>query len=353
MTVPKPRKLSSGNWFIQLRLEGESIPVTAPTAKECTQAAQLIKAEYLSGKRKISHDNITLTEAIEKYIDSKRNVLSPATVRGYEYVKKNRFQPYMDKPLKKIDWQPAVNEEAKLCSAKTLKNSWGLVSSSIRAIGYPVPDITLPQIVLKDEPYLEPTQIPAFVKAVHGKPCEIPALLALCSLRRSEICALTWDDIDFAKKRIHVAGAVVPDEHHKFVPKDTNKNQTSRRYVPIIMPELLEALQAVEDKTGTVYTGSPNTMYHQIDRVCERVGLPPVGVHGLRRSFASLAYHLHMPERIAMRIGGWSNGETMHKIYVKLSEADVAEYANDMTEFYKNANENANGNTNELKTQAG
>ena len=37
MKVPAPRKLPSGSWFIQLRLGGESIPVTAATAKDLHQ----------------------------------------------------------------------------------------------------------------------------------------------------------------------------------------------------------------------------------------------------------------------------------------------------------------------------
>ena len=352
MNVPKPRKLDSGSWFIQLRLGGESIPVTAASEKECVRAAQLIKAEYQAGKRKVSHDSITLSEAIEQYVEAKRGVLSPATIRGYECIKKNRFQAYMKKPLKKIDWQAVVSAEAQLCSAKTLKNSWGLIASAVKSAGYPVPDVTLPQVILRDEPYLEPTQIPTFVKAIHGQPCEIPALLALCSLRRSEICALTWEDIDLEKKRIHVAGAVVADEHQKFVVKETNKNQSSRRYVPIMIPELQTALEAVEDKTGSIYSGNPNTIYNQINRICRTNALPEIGVHGLRRSFASLAYHLHIPERIAMRIGGWSDAVTMHRIYIKLSESDVSEYAGDITKFYKNANEIANEGIAALKTQA-
>ena len=51
MVVPKPRKLSSGNWYIYMRLGGEGISVTETTEKKCIKAAQLIKAEYLAGKR--------------------------------------------------------------------------------------------------------------------------------------------------------------------------------------------------------------------------------------------------------------------------------------------------------------
>ena len=49
--VPNPRKLKCGTWFIQLLLNGESIPVGATTKKECINQTQLIKAEYKAGKR--------------------------------------------------------------------------------------------------------------------------------------------------------------------------------------------------------------------------------------------------------------------------------------------------------------
>jgi hypothetical protein len=43
MNPPKPRRLSSGNYFIQLRLGGESVPVTARSAAEYSRMAALIK----------------------------------------------------------------------------------------------------------------------------------------------------------------------------------------------------------------------------------------------------------------------------------------------------------------------
>ena len=46
MKVPEPRKLKSGTWFIQMRLGGESIPVSAPTRTECVKQAEKIKADY-------------------------------------------------------------------------------------------------------------------------------------------------------------------------------------------------------------------------------------------------------------------------------------------------------------------
>ena len=83
MRVPKPRKLR----FIQLRLGGESVSVTELTEKQCIKTAQLVKAEYLAGKRgNAARDNITLAQAIDKYVGSRSNILSPSTLRGYNTI---------------------------------------------------------------------------------------------------------------------------------------------------------------------------------------------------------------------------------------------------------------------------
>jgi len=70
-------------------------------------------------------------------------------------------------------------------------------------------------------------------------------------------------------------------------------------------------------------------------------------VHGLRHSFASLAYHLNIPEKITMEMGGWSDPGTMHKKYTHIAKSDISRYQTAMADFYakkgsKNANENAN-----------
>lgn len=352
MIVPKPRRVSSGNWYIHMRLGGESISITERTEKACIRSAQLIKAEYLAGKRKKADPEpqaapVTLTQAIDRYIAARSNVLSPATIRGYRTIQKHRFAELMKQPVAEITRdaaQLAVNQERILCASKTLLNAWRFISGVIAEETGTRLEIRLPQLVRNERGFLMPDQIDTFVEAVHGTAFEIPALLALCSLRQSEILGLRWQDVDLDAGTVRVSGATVPNEHHRFVRKDTAKNLSSIRTVPI-MPQLTDALKAVPHDGELVTRMSASWMFKGINKICEANGLPQVGVHGLRHSFASLAYHLGMPEKIAMEIGGWSDDATMRKIYTHVAEVDRKNSVNAMQEYYQKLN-NANKNEN-------
>jgi len=353
MKVPEPRKLKSGSWFIQLRLGGVSVPVTAETKTACKKQAELIKAEHRTGVRTAARParSVTLDAAVGQYIDSRRAVLSPSTIRGYATIRRTRFQSVMEDKLAEIDWQRAVNDEARLCGAKTLKNAWGLMVSVLGHYGLPVPSVQLPQLVAPDKAWLEPEQIPVFIEAVRREPYAVPALLALHGLRRSEIYALDWPSVDLSKGTISIRGAVVRDETNQFVKKETAKNQTSRRTIPLMIPALAELLAQAKGEGRPVVEGSPSSLLKQINRTCTRCGLPAVGVHGLRHSFASLGYHLGIPEREMMELGGWSDTTTMHKIYTHIAQADRLKSENKLAGFFKNANENANYNLQSQQNQ--
>ena len=354
MKVPEPRKMSSGNWFIQLRLGGVSTTVTAATKKECTRQASLVKAEYLAGKRTIEKTDLrslTVREAVDRYIRQRSNTLSPLTVRGYRIIQKNRFQDIMPRLLTGIkpeEWQAIVNTEAGKCSPKTLKNAWGLIRSVVKDVSgsYP-PDVMLPAAVAGDRPFLTPDQIRVFVAAVKDTQYAVPALLALSSLRASEIEALLWENIPEDPAFIRVQGAVVLNEENKRVRKEQNKTVSSARNVPLMIPELKAALERDRKDSGPVMAIRQNSLRYGIEKICRENNLPDVGIHGLRHSFASLAYHLQIPEKIAMEIGGWSDAGTMHRIYTHIAQADMTRYQNAMTAFFSSPegsaqNENAN-----------
>ena len=350
--VPQPRKLKSGTWFIQMRLNGVSVPVSAPTKTECIYQAQLIKSEYKAGKRHITRSNITLPQAIEKYTAARKNVLSPATIRNYKWVADHNFLSVKDKPLAKIrNWQELIDLEAAHYSPKTLKTTWHIVSAVMSENGIQKPKVKLPQVVRHDKPYLNSDEIKVFVKALRGEPCEIAALLGLHSLRRAEILALTWENVDLKNKLIKVRATMVKDENNKTVVRQVTKTKASRRDVPIMIPELLAALKAVpqEKRAGNVCVHNPSGLLKQINRVCEKNGLPLVGVHGLRRSFASLAFSadVRMTEREVMEIGGWDDAATVHKIYEQISRKQLETASAKMGAFFSE-NQNANQNANEV-----
>lgn len=338
MKTPKPKKLPSGSWFIYLRLGGEGIPITEATETACTRRAQMIKAAYLAGNPVPSRSKaapVTLGAGIDKYIARKKNVLSPSTLRVYQAIRKGRFSAVMDKPINAVkDWQAVVNDEAAVCAPKTLRNAWTLVSSVIEAETGKRPRVTLPQIVRAEHPFLDPDQIEGFCASLRGDPVEIPALLGLSSLRLSELLALTWAQVDLDAATVRVSGAVVlgPDGLTK---KPTNKNASSARTVPI-MPQLVEALRAAPPHApgDPVVTLTPKGIYRRVNTICRHLGYPEIGVHGLRHSFASLAYHLGLPYKVTMQIGGWSDDATMQRIYTHIASAAVTEAADALRGFY-------------------
>lgn len=369
MKLPEPRRLPSGSWFIQLRLGGESIPVTEPSRTACLNSARLIKAEYLAGrevqkKKAPPAPEMTLRELLDAYIKKYKPVLSPATVGGYATIRDTRFQAVMDKKLREIsDWQAVINAETKAVAPKTVTNAWSLVASSLRDAKLPVPEVTLPQPVKKTRPWLSSEEIRRFVAAVKGSGYEIPIFLALLGLRRSELMALTWDRVDLKAGLVRVEGAVVRDENGKYVFKETNKETDSRRQVPIMIPELRAALEAVpqKDRKGRVVTCHIGRPYKVINKICEREGLPLTGVHGLRHSFASLGHHVGVPEQEMQLLGGWKDARTMHKIYEHIEAADLLRAQNAMAAFYaspapekapETAPENAPENVSESDTNA-
>lgn len=342
--VPAPRVLPSGTFFNQVTVNGKRVPISAATEQEYYAKARAAKTGLIEAKK--AAPKITLGTAIDNYIESNSNVLSPSTIKAYKSYRKYRFQSVIDKDIATVqNWQKVVNDEAKEnISPKTLANAWRLITASMKAQNIAVPEVSLPKAAKAQRPWLDYEQIKDFLKAVKGADCELAALLALHGLRRSELLAITADKVDTKKGLMEISGAMVFNQDGELIEKATNKNQTSQRIVHIVMPRLSEL---IEGREGRLVTTHPNTLRSQINAVCKSAGLPLVGFHGLRHSFASLAYHLGWSEMTTMKEGGWSNTQTVHNIYTHLATQDQNADIAKMKAFFaeepaKIANENAN-----------
>ena len=330
IAVPKPKQLVNGSYSAQLMVNGERCTVNAPTLEEYEVKARATKLSLLETKK--ASPRITLGDAVSNYIEVNSNVLSPSTIRGYTMIRNNRFKAYMDKSYAGIDYQQMINDEVKIASPKTISNAFALVKSSLKTYKFDMPEVNLPTVIVPDLPFLDYEQIPKFLEAIKDQPGELASILALHSLRMSELLAITYNDIKLINNIyvVDVNKALVRDIDNKYVEKIT-KTEKSTRSIPVMIARLLEILPT----EGRLVKNTPVGIERQIARACARAGLPVVRCHDLRRSFASLAFHLNWDERSIMTVGGWSNMQTVHKVYIKLAQQDLIANTESMADFYK------------------
>ena len=327
-SVPIP-KLRGRLYSAQLMVDGERVTISADTEAEYYAKARAVKEGLLEIKK--DPTKVSLGKVIDTYINDNSNVLSPSTIRAYKTARDNRFQSYMDKSTSDINYQQMVNFEAKNVKPKTVANAWRLVTASLRHSDLEVPAINLPKIPKAKREWLDYEQIKVLLKAAKDQDGELGIILGLHGLRRSEIYALTAEDIDTDKGLNHVHGAVVLDADNHPVRKKTNKNATSTRDVHIVISRLNDL---VANKTGQLVTGNLNTLAAQINRLCVANDLPRVGVHGLRHSYISLCFHLGWDTLTAMQQGGYSNVQTMNEVYRHLAAQDKNADITKMQQFF-------------------
>ena len=190
----------------------------------------------------------------------------------------------------------------------------------------------MPQQVKAERPWLEPEQIRTFLDAVKGRKCELACLLALHSLRMSEILALTPDSLQ--GDVIHVRGAVVIDQDGNYVFKEANKTAASRRDIPVMIPRLKEIWP-----NGELHFQKHAAINEMVQSICKKAGLPPITMHSLRHSYASLAWFLHWDIMTTCHYGGWSTPTTVQRIYTHLSQQTKNKNVKDMKRFYERNSE--------------
>ena len=326
MKIPEPRKLSSGKWFVQLRIDGQSVSISEADKDLCVAKAMAIKTGLI--KAKLAPKNITIGEAIDDYIAARNNILSPSTIRAYKSYRQNRFKTIMEKQINNVteaQLQRAINQELESScapsgkngsnykqspvSSKTVINAYGL----IRTVLSLETDLNFDRIIVPKKPVmigktLTPEQIGTLLRSVKGDMIEIEVLLAVwLGLRRSEIAALNKVDFDFGKETASVHSALVLDENNQWVEKGT-KTALSTRTLPC-PAYILELIAPLPD--GRISRLNPNTYNKRLKEICKANGLPEIRFHDLRHCAASVMLILGIPDKYAMERGGWASKQTM------------------------------------------
>lgn len=214
----------------------------------------------------------------------------------------------------------------KQLSRKTISNDLGFISTILTANSVEKPLIRLSTAIKNKGINYTKENIKTLCEAVKGSESEIPVLLGLSSVTVSEMCAISWDNIDLINRKITIYGARLYDEHNKLVYKDSNKNINRQRTIPILMEQLYNALCAVENKAGYLIKVKPNTLNRRLHAVCRDNSLPQISMHGLRHAFASLAAssEINLPGEVIQALGGWANDRVMKQVYTAAFAEDLS-----------------------------
>ena len=309
-------KLPSGSYRVRQMEKGKMYSVTVPYKPSKKEAYDLVQ-------KKINHiveDAISFEQAANDYVASKKNVLSPSSVRNYNSIIRNLPNDFLKMDIHQIDTlvvQKLINQYASDHAPKTTHNLCGFVLSVLR-LYLPKMDIsvTLPAKP-RTEHYTPSTEdVKRIIEHVKGTKYYVPLCLACLGLRNSEICALTI--FDLKDDRLTINKALVRSDNG-YVLKPVPKTDASNRVI-VLPADLSSAIR----EQGFIYEGYPQQIDKALRRAQKKIGIPPFGIHRLRHFFASYAHDtLKLSDATIQALGGWNTDNVMKSTYRHAMNEDV------------------------------
>ena len=310
-------QLPSGRYRYRKQIKGKRVDIYfdhAPSENEILLAL----ADKLKDVAPVKSDRLPFEVASKQYINLKRNVLSPATIREYGRMSGRLSDDFINLDvyaIKQADVQAEINRLSLEHSPKTVKNYHAFIVSVIKAFN---PDLrintTLPQEIRK-EPYI-PTdeEVQRFLEYIRTERENyyVLVVLAMFGMRRSEILAIKPSDLD--GNTLNITKALVMDENRQWVEKTTKTTRSTRS---IEIPQ--EIADEIRDK-GYAFKGNPSGIKKVIDTACKRLNIQHFTLHKLRHYFASKLISENTDLITVMSLGGWNSMAMLERNYAHALE---------------------------------
>lgn len=339
----KIQRLPSGSYRARVHLGGGKYKsITGKDKKDVQLRAAQLEAEIesQSGTDDNPYINTTVAEAMEKYVEAKKNVLSPKTYREYTQTRKNSLKMLHNIPLYELTQeqiQQAVNIASADHAPKTVRNMYGLLSSTLKmfrpnfSLNTTLPQRKKPDIVIPTEEDI--VKLFAYTK---GTDIEIPVLLAaVCGMRMSEIIGLRWSAVDLEKQIIKVEAAKVRDINNNLVMKGT-KSVAGQRSIKLL-PAVTAALEKQYNADKEFVTDlSSNNIY---DRYQKALAVCCPGkhytFHELRHYAASVMIMLGIPVKYIADYLGHETEDMVNRVYGHIMMDKKDEMYSRLDGYYK------------------
>jgi integrase len=320
------QKRGKNSWRLKLELGIDANGkrrIAYQTFRGSKREAEVKLAQLVTENAKgvyVDTTKLTLGDFIEKWLtDWAAGHVSPATFQGYENkLRKHVVQRIGHLPLQRVraievnDLYATLLKEG--LAARTVGNvhralrralghahKWNLTQQNVAALVSP------PRAAPVELEILDPTQVTVLLQKLAGHSLYPLTVLALASgMRRGELLALRWRDVDLDKAVLRVERSLEQTIKGGLRFKDP-KTRHSRRSItlPTTAVTVLGAhrkaqqerrLQLGQGKAGadalvfTTWDGepqSPNGLSKEWSRALKRAGLPPATLHSCRHTHVS------------------------------------------------------------------
>ena len=332
----KAKKLPSGNWRCQVHYTDKNGKVHRPSfTASSKREAEMQALKFLNDTDKLLIEDITIEKAVQNYLEANKSVLSPSTI--YNYTKDaKRFDPIKNIKIKKLTTKDIQEFISSLSdsglSPKTVKNTYGLLRSALTFSGIEKTfAVHLPTAQKKKKLAPENEQIKALYNSANRKMKIAISLAAFHSLRRGEICGLTYADLDGNTLYVH-SDMVQAADGDGWVHKETPKTDASNRTVYLSDKEVeLIGSGNPEDYIVDLVPSSIGTNFYNL---CKRTGIK-MRFHDLRGYYASIAVAMGIPDIYLAHMGGWRENSSVLKEHYQnpISSIDKG-YAEKLNNFF-------------------
>lgn len=338
--MPKAKKLPSGNWRVQASVTVNGSRIRRSFTAETSKRAEQLALNWQNDNNLQNCSNINLKQAFERYINAKKNVLSPSTIKGYVNFKNNALNDIMHLKINTLTFeqiQRAINIYSADHSPKSVRNCCGLLSAVLKMFR---PDfnlrVSLPQKEKKQIYVPTDDDIKKLLTITKNTNYYVPILLAAFGgLRQGEICALT--DKDVCDNGVIVTKSMVSDNKGGWLIK-TPKTYSSNRKVEL--PKFV--VDEIKSIKGNLSKQNPHTLSKAFHQIIKNNNLNYFRFHDLRHYYVSSLHSIGIPDKYIMAQGGWSTNYTMQTVYNHVLANKQSEFAEKTTEHFKGVFNNKN-----------
>lgn len=196
----------------------------------------------------------------------------------------------------------------------------------------PCANLRLPAVRRRRERIATPEEAQRLLVALSERDRPVWAIALYAGLRRGELMALRWKDVDLAAGVIRVERSYDEKGRVEIEPK----SRAGRRTVPIVgaLRDVLVDHKARQGRgTGLVFGSSaetpfvPSNLWRRAQRAWKRAGLEPIGLHEGRHTFASVLIAAGVNAKAITTYMGHTSIQTTYDLYGKLMPGSESEAA--------------------------